>query len=86
MPCTAKKYEIKRPDMEAVPGCKDIDISITTRELGEMINVPASTLRRFRMRSLIPSLALPPALGYLRRYRRCHGGSSAYRILYSHGR
>ena len=34
MPCTAKKYEIQRPDMEAVPGCKDIDVSITTRELG----------------------------------------------------
>ena len=37
MPCTAKKYEIQRPDMEAVPGCKDIDVSITTRELGDMI-------------------------------------------------
>ncbi len=37
MPCTAKKYEIKRPDMEAAKGLKDIDVSITTRELGEMI-------------------------------------------------
>jgi NADP-reducing hydrogenase subunit HndD len=37
MPCTAKKYEIKRPDMQAAPGYQDIDVSITTRELGEMI-------------------------------------------------
>ena len=37
MPCTAKKYEIQRPDMDAVRGCPDIDVSITTRELGEMI-------------------------------------------------
>jgi NADP-reducing hydrogenase subunit HndD len=38
MPCTAKKYEIQRPDMQAAPGYQDIDISITTRELGEMIS------------------------------------------------
>ena len=37
MPCTAKKYEIKREDMQAAPGYQDIDVSITTRELGEMI-------------------------------------------------
>ncbi len=37
MPCTAKKYEIQRPDMQAAPGYQDIDVSITTRELGEMI-------------------------------------------------
>jgi NADP-reducing hydrogenase subunit HndD len=37
MPCTAKKYEIKRPDMQAAPGYQDIDVSLTTRELAEMI-------------------------------------------------
>ncbi len=37
MPCTAKKYEIQRDDMQAAPGYQDIDVSITTRELGEMI-------------------------------------------------
>ncbi len=37
MPCTAKKYEVLRPDMQAAEGCNDVDISITTRELAEMI-------------------------------------------------
>ena len=36
MPCTAKKFEIGRPDEDA-NGVPDVDISITTRELGRMI-------------------------------------------------
>ncbi len=36
MPCTAKKFEITRDDMDA-SGYPDTDISITTRELGRMI-------------------------------------------------
>ncbi len=36
MPCTAKKFEISRDDMNA-SGYPDIDVSITTRELAEMI-------------------------------------------------
>ena len=35
MPCTAKKFEIGRDDQSAAgPGIPDLDISITTRELG----------------------------------------------------
>ena len=37
MPCTAKKFEIGRPDQSAA-GVPDVDISITTRELVKMIN------------------------------------------------
>ncbi len=37
MPCTAKKFEIGRPD-QAAAGVADVDISITTRELVKMIN------------------------------------------------
>lgn len=37
MPCTAKKFEIGRPDQSAA-GVPDVDISITTRELARMIN------------------------------------------------
>ncbi len=37
MPCTAKKYEVKRPDMQAAKDCNDVDISLTTRELADMI-------------------------------------------------
>ncbi len=36
MPCTAKKFEIGRDDQNAA-GVADVDISITTRELGRMI-------------------------------------------------
>ena len=36
MPCTAKKFEIMRPDQSA-GGYPDLDVSITTRELANMI-------------------------------------------------
>lgn len=37
MPCTAKKYEIKRPEMTD-SGDDDVDFVLTTRELGRMFN------------------------------------------------
>lgn len=36
MPCTAKKFEVRR-DGEAASGYPDIDVALTTRELGRMI-------------------------------------------------
>lgn len=36
MPCTAKKFEIGRPD-QSVAGVPDVDVSLTVRELGRMI-------------------------------------------------
>lgn len=36
MPCTAKKYEAQRPEMND-SGATDVDIVLTTRELGKMI-------------------------------------------------
>ena len=36
MPCTAKKFEIRRDDQDAA-GVPDVDISITTRELARLI-------------------------------------------------
>ena len=38
MPCTAKKGEMLRPHQQAVPGIYDIDVVLTTRELGRMIS------------------------------------------------
>jgi len=35
MPCTAKKYECTRPEMFS-SGCQDVDVVLTTRELGRM--------------------------------------------------
>ncbi|MGL1891348.1 MAG: NADH-dependent [FeFe] hydrogenase, group A6 [Spirochaetaceae bacterium] len=37
MPCTAKKYEISRDDNMSASGEKDVDLVITTRELGRLI-------------------------------------------------
>jgi NADH-quinone oxidoreductase subunit G/[NiFe] hydrogenase diaphorase moiety small subunit len=36
MPCTAKKFEAQRPEMNA-SGFQDVDVSLTTRELARMI-------------------------------------------------
>ncbi len=36
MPCTAKKYECKRPEMNA-SGYRDVDVALTTRELARLI-------------------------------------------------
>ncbi len=36
MPCTSKKFEAQRPEME-VNGLRSVDVSITTRELARMI-------------------------------------------------
>lgn len=37
MPCTAKKYESQRPEMENKDGIRDVDAVVTTRELAKMI-------------------------------------------------
>lgn len=38
MPCVAKKYEAARPELTIKPEIPDVDIVITTRELGRMIH------------------------------------------------
>ena len=37
MPCTAKKYEIQRPEQRMSNGCMPVDATLTTRELARMI-------------------------------------------------
>ncbi len=37
MPCVAKKYESARPELATEEGISDVDIVITTRELGHML-------------------------------------------------
>lgn len=37
MPCTAKKFEAARDEMQVTPGIPDVDVVLTTRELGKMI-------------------------------------------------
>ena len=36
MPCTAKKFECQRPEMD-ISGTRNVDVVLTTRELGKMI-------------------------------------------------
>ena len=37
MPCTAKKYEVKREEQRMANGCMPVDASLTTRKLARMI-------------------------------------------------
>jgi NADP-reducing hydrogenase subunit HndD len=56
MPCTAKKFEVTR-GMQAVKGLNDVDISITSRELGRMIS------RAGIMFKTLPDEKFDPAFG-----------------------
>ncbi len=57
MPCTAKKYEIRRADQYAVDGLWDIDATITTRELAKMIRKAGLKFDR------LPDEQFDPAFG-----------------------
>ncbi|MDD4790499.1 MAG: [FeFe] hydrogenase, group A, partial [Candidatus Cloacimonetes bacterium] len=46
MPCTAKKYEIERMEDMYASGHKDVDITITTRELARMLKTRGIDLAR----------------------------------------
>ncbi|MBI9017528.1 MAG: iron hydrogenase small subunit [Phycisphaerae bacterium] len=39
MPCTAKKFEAQRPEMEDIEGFPDVDAVLTTRELARLIKL-----------------------------------------------
>ncbi|MBP5236497.1 MAG: iron hydrogenase small subunit [Clostridia bacterium] len=44
IPCTAKKFEVTRPDQSAA-GVPDVDVAITTRELGRLIKTAGIKFR-----------------------------------------
>lgn len=44
MPCTAKKFECQRPEMHS-SGVRDVDVVLTTRELGKMIRAAGIDFR-----------------------------------------
>lgn len=46
MPCTAKKYEIERMDDMYASGHKDVDVTITTRELARMLKTAGIDLAK----------------------------------------
>lgn len=56
MPCTAKKFEVKRDDQNAA-GVADVDIALTTRELARMIKAAQIQFKD------LPDGEFDPALG-----------------------
>lgn len=56
MPCTAKKFEVKRDDQNAA-GVPDVDIALTTRELSRMIKSAQIEFKN------LPDSEFDPALG-----------------------
>lgn len=56
MPCTAKKFEVKRDDQNAA-GVPDVDIALTTRELARMIKSAQIEFKN------LPDGEFDPALG-----------------------
>ncbi|MBO7250086.1 MAG: iron hydrogenase small subunit, partial [Clostridia bacterium] len=45
IPCTAKKYEVGRPN-QAAAGVPDVDVVVTTRELGRMISTAGINFKK----------------------------------------
>lgn len=56
MPCTAKKFEVDRPDQDAA-GVQDVDFALTTRELARMIETAGINFK------LLPDEAFDTPLG-----------------------
>jgi len=65
MPCTAKKYEIKRAHQQAVPGEFDVDAVITTRELGRMISNAGIKFTSLPDETFDPALGQSTGAGYI---------------------
>jgi NADP-reducing hydrogenase subunit HndD len=58
MPCTAKKYECKREEMRLANGVMPVDISITTRELGRMIEQAGIDFKNLAEEEFDPMLGI----------------------------
>ena len=65
MPCTAKKYEILRQDQQAVKGLKDVDVVITTRELGRMISNAGLMFTELPDEAFDPAFGVSTSAGYI---------------------
>ena len=65
MPCTAKKFEIRRPHQQAVPGLYDVDAVITTRELGRMISNAGIKFVNLPDEAFDPELGGSTGAGYI---------------------
>ncbi len=64
MPCTAKKFEIGRADQSA-SGYPDVDISITTRELAEMIKTAGIVFNELPDEEFDPVFGVASGAGHI---------------------
>ncbi|MCL2568360.1 MAG: NADH-dependent [FeFe] hydrogenase, group A6 [Oscillospiraceae bacterium] len=65
MPCTAKKEEIRRDHQQAVPGVNDVDVVITTRELGRMISNAGLLFQSLPDEDFDPAFGISTGAGYI---------------------
>ena len=65
MPCTAKKYECKREEQRLPNGCMPVDISITTRELGRMIEKAGIMFNSLKDEECDPLLGMATGAGVI---------------------
>ncbi len=64
MPCTAKKFEAARPELSD-SGYMDVDISITTRELGRMIKQAGILFKSLKDEKCDPFLGMASGAGHI---------------------
>ena len=78
MPCTAKKFEAPRPEMNA-SGVRDVDVVLTTRELGAHDQAGRHRLPQPARREDGRAAGHQHRRGrHLRQHRRRHGGRPAH--------
>ena len=66
MPCTAKKFELGREDMSAAgPGMPDIDVSLTTRELAQMIKEAGLLFNELPDEEADPAFGIASGAGHI---------------------
>ena len=65
MPCTAKKYECKREEQRLPNGCMPVDVSLTTRELGRMIQKAGIMFTSLKDEECDPLLGLATGAGVI---------------------
>ena len=73
MPCTAKKFECQRPEMD-ISGTRNVDIVLTTRELGKMIRAAGIDFPSLPDEEMDAPLGLSTGRGrHFRQHRRRDG-------------
>ena len=79
MPCTAKKFECQRPEMDDSAACSDVDVVLTTRELVRDDQAGRHRLRQpARREDGQAAGSVDRRRRHLRQHRRRDGGRAAH--------